>query len=889
MSKRTKKKGGEPVKEADDKGKVRAGFKSLPSNAKSKAQQEKVMSNASAEDRSLKEGVQSILKDGIGLKKKGMSDHHRSETYARGVQPHTKANPAVKKPPTATNGTKRKLDNATLLSPTEPTPHARVDTEEVDLFMQSISDASNHGKLRLDPRPDWFHYCPAHINPTGDFNQSADLMEKAYSALQTENEVYSSSVLPKSRDRHFLTQIISSGTLNDKIGALTLMIQESPLHTMRSLEVLVSMAKKKNRNQSIQSIAALKDLFVSTVLPDRKLRRFEDSCSSIDPKSLLVWAFEDWLRKQYLNFLKMVEELSMDHLSYSRSNTLKVLSDLLIAKPEQESILLRLLVNKLGDSDRKIASKTSYQILQVENVHPAMKEIIISSIEELLFRPNAGHHAHYYSMIALNQTLLTSDNAKVANKLIDIYFTFFQKVVIQWKPSEPVEKKEGKISKKALRRMKEDEKAAEQREEHNTKLVSAVLTGVNRAFPFSGLSAEDFQKHMDSIFRITHSGSFNTSIQALVLIWQVTSSSGIALDRFYRSLYASLNDPRLVRSSKHTIYLNLLFRAIKNDPDVARAKAFIKRLLHICGMQHPSFVVGSLFLLMKLESTLVGIRGMMTQPEEMEDETYDGRTREPLHSNASKTCLWELLPFTKHFHPTISLYADRCLAHQNIPSKPALADFSFSHFLDRFVYRSAKNKTPLRGASIMQPLVGGITDRLVSKETQEMNGIPVNSEQFLERKKDNIPPDVAFFHQYFAGKRAPQASAQKEKPKRENNEELEEEEIWSALVKSRPDVDPDVDNESDLEGMDLSVSDLSDVASDADDLLGDDSEEVDSETPVDDSLQMQESLEEESHVPSENEGTGASEVTESKRSKRRKMNQLPTFASVDEYAHLLSD
>lgn len=68
-------------------------------------------------------------------------------------------------------------------------------------------------------------------------------------------------------------------------------------------------------------------------------------------------------------------------------------------------------------------------------------------------------------------------------------------------------------------------------------------------------------------------------------------------DRFYRALYHSLLDPRLIKSSKHALYLNLLYKALKSDSILTRTKAFLKRLVQICGQHEPHFICGVLYLL----------------------------------------------------------------------------------------------------------------------------------------------------------------------------------------------------------------------------------------------------------------------------------------------------
>jgi ribosome biogenesis protein MAK21 len=176
---------------------------------------------------------------------------------------------------------------------------------------------------------------------------------------------------------------------------------------------------------------------------------------------------------------------------------------------------------------------------------------------------------------------------------------------------------------------------------------------------------------MDTLFRITHSSNFNTSIQALMLIEQLATSKHIEVDRFYRTLYESLLDPRLVNSSKHALYLNLLFRALRSDLSVKRVKAFAKRMLQIVTLHQPPFICGVFYLLKELEATFPALTTLLNDPEEGDEgdeevfgdipepgaemapethvpfstsngkTTYHGRKRDPEHSNADKSCLWE--------------------------------------------------------------------------------------------------------------------------------------------------------------------------------------------------------------------------------------------------------
>ena len=107
---------------------------------------------------------------------------------------------------------------------------------------------------------------------------------------------------------------------------------------------------------------------------------------------------------------------------------------------------------------------------------------------------------------------------------------------------------------------------------------------------------------MNMLFKITHAGTFNTSLQALSLIYQVSQARQAVSDRFYRTMYDSLFDGRLITSSKQAMYLNLLFKALKADTSIARVMAFVKRLLQMLGLHQPPFICGALYLLGEVSS-----------------------------------------------------------------------------------------------------------------------------------------------------------------------------------------------------------------------------------------------------------------------------------------------
>jgi ribosome biogenesis protein MAK21 len=70
------------------------------------------------------------------------------------------------------------------------------------------------------------------------------------------------------------------------------------------------MAKKKSRNEAVQAVAALKDLLIENLLPDRKLVYFGKQVglsSHAKDEELILWMFEDWLKGWYFQVLQIIE------------------------------------------------------------------------------------------------------------------------------------------------------------------------------------------------------------------------------------------------------------------------------------------------------------------------------------------------------------------------------------------------------------------------------------------------------------------------------------------------------------------------------------------------------------------------------------------------------
>lgn len=244
-----------------------------------------------------------------------------------------------------------------------------------------------------------------------------------------------------------------AGTLADKISAMTLLSKATPTHSFPYIDSLLAMARKRGGGrQTTLALDALKDLFISDLLPpDRKLLTFarhlevyqeqqrqqqqqqgsggkkkskkqdkqqqkhnnwrgeEDGSSSsfsFPPPSrdqLLLWFLEDGFKKRFAQVVALLEEGTHDAMEYVKRGRLVALAELLGARPENEGTLLAIIVNKLGDADRKIASKAQFLLARLIDANPGMKLPVVKEVERVLFRPNISERAQYYAVTFLNQ------------------------------------------------------------------------------------------------------------------------------------------------------------------------------------------------------------------------------------------------------------------------------------------------------------------------------------------------------------------------------------------------------------------------------------------------------------------------------------------------------
>lgn len=63
-------------------------------------------------------------------------------------------------------------------------------------------------------------------------------------------------------------------------------------------------------------------------------------------------------------------------------------------------------------------------------------------------------------------------------------------------------------------------------------MMSALLMGVNRAYPYAKLELNQVNEHIDTIYKVVHQANFNVGLHALTLLFQVCDLRNSVNDRY---------------------------------------------------------------------------------------------------------------------------------------------------------------------------------------------------------------------------------------------------------------------------------------------------------------------------------------------------------------------
>lgn len=593
------------------------------------------------------------------------------------------------------------------------------------------------------------------------------------------------------KDEKWVENTMRRGTLKDRVAAMSVVVNMDCMHKLYALDMLMDLAgcgiggsdgggagSSPNSRVGQMASEALADLFVNTLLPkDRKLlsldsrplHLYESSDRTLSPRVLLLWRYEEMIKQRYSSYLtRYLGRAMAGEDEPSKKGALTTASSLLLQVPEGEEILLTMIVNKIGDPMRKIASAAGHQLRLILEDHPAMVNVVAREVQQLAHRPHLSPRALYSCVVFLNQLQLSRDpdekgstrNAPMTSlpaSLINTYFHLFEMTV---KKEEANSKKNKSSEKKKSNNSKDSSSSSGAMK---SRLLGALLTGVNRAHPYLPKLDAAMEQHVDALYRISHTAPPSASTQALMLLFQLAVGQGesdttssdkqdegivtMRKDRFYRALYSKLLDSEMFTGRQLTLFFNLLYKAMKYDTCPERISAFVKRLLHSVLHLPSSILCGSLFLLSEIVRCHPELRHELETAASSGAATFDPTKREPRaafseNMVASTKDLWELSLLAYHFHPSVTKFAagsDGDITYKGDPLK----DFALQPFLDKFAFRNPKSLEKLtkqlkRGVSVAERKSGLSVGSAL---------LPMNDPSYLVSR--NVSEEDSFFHKFF--------------------------------------------------------------------------------------------------------------------------------------------
>lgn len=351
--------------------------------------------------------------------------------------------------------------------------------------------------------------------------------------------------------------------------------------------------------------------------------------------------------------------------------------------------------------------------------------------------------------------------------LINTYFQIFEFAVNKGKKTSG--KGKGKTT-------------AEMDQAMKSRLLGALLTGVNRAHPYLPSNDTGMDQHIDSLYRISHVAPPSASTQALMLLFHLavgsndgeatdekeknadTKTDKMRQDRFYRALYSNVADPTMLFGRQLTLYFNLLYKAMKYDTNSNRVVAFGKRLLHTAFHYNPAVTSGALFLVSEVMKHHPGLSSsaLTTEGHMMK---FDATKREPssafcmaIHEEKSENekdksssgieenaSLWELSLTLHHYHPSVCKFSSDvgAIAYNGDP----LRDFTLAPFLDKFAFRNPKSIQKIKNKFRRGESVGERRSGLQAG-WKAAKALPVNDPEYWTKQRKVSDQDV-FFQKFF--------------------------------------------------------------------------------------------------------------------------------------------
>ncbi|KAH9261707.1 hypothetical protein BASA81_000363 [Batrachochytrium salamandrivorans] len=484
------------------------------------------------------------------------------------------------------------------------------------------------------------------------------------------------------QDDKLTEKVMRNGTMGDKIAAMALVVGDYSLDSLEELDRLIGLSSSKARREANLAQDAVRDLLVESLLPsDRRLQTIDTSLKQyahlkLSNEIIAIFWFEHLLKQKVLQFCQALQVTAVtkrDELPHHRKLALQRTFDIVNEKPECEVFLLNILCSVSG---LKQTNMNFHLLRKLVQANPQFQVKICQLLEAQAISSTATPSSQYDICCYLNQTIFhqsSADSQLLANRLMETYFVLFQ-------------------------RTSQNSEA-----EQETKLLSAILTGVNRAFPYASREMCTFKKD-ELMLLVDRTSLFATKTQALMLLFRMSKHESNPL--LFDLVYKQVKTLEFCQSRKKQLFLNLLVQVLGTDVDDKRVIQQLTCLLQSALLDSASLSCASMFLCSYI---------MSKRRTELKHVITPG---------------WEYDLLRRNYHPTCVAFASKIVRDEEATvleySGDPLLDFSLTNFLDKFIYRNPKEKQ-------LENSAFGTMGRMARIGAKAFKQPAVNSEEFHQR------------------------------------------------------------------------------------------------------------------------------------------------------------
>ncbi|KAG9393868.1 CBF/Mak21 family [Carpediemonas membranifera] len=545
---------------------------------------------------------------------------------------------------------------------------------------------------------------------------TTELKERAQKALKV--------LVEHKKADPMMDKMARSGTFMDRINALSYGFLNEPHTNIAYLEELVHLMDDGTRHHLHDLMKHLLDVFLEVLPKDRELIRFDERKfeGKITDGALVMALYEDKLKPLYLRYLRNVEKMSYDTIVKRRLDAMRTLFKLLTDKPEQSSVILAIIVSKIGDPEKKVSSEAVHLLARTLGIHHDKAVDVAIAVDKFmqsgLKMTSLKHCLTFMSQMSLTKKM------PIADQLVGTYFTVFMTQLklrelghysasaIQESIKLADAKKGRELAKKTKKPRKGKKKPAAAADEtrgaddlsYDPAIVALVLKGLARAGPFIAdkkKALARFETHANALFELARTSPLATSIACLSFLMEIADPGTPMFQHIVLLTYRLLLSPELHHTAHGTELVGLVAKIVLADKELERSAALVKRMLQVTMIEPSALLceavirlppilrqrkeIGAMLMAtartVELEvdeedGLILNVAAHQPEPESAEtadsddDEAkakradpsavtaYDPVCPNPRLSGSNRVALWEAHALTRHYHPSVRAITD---------------------------------------------------------------------------------------------------------------------------------------------------------------------------------------------------------------------------------------